>query len=38
MDVPPDNIEQWYVDKNKNTAKPEISLKKEAPLIPEVTP
>jgi len=38
MDVPPDNIEQWYVDKNKSTTKPELIPEVDAPIIPEVTP
>lgn len=38
MDVPPDQIEQWYVDKNNTKALPEDIVEETLPLIPEVTP
>jgi cell division protein FtsI (penicillin-binding protein 3) len=38
MDVPPDHIEQWYVDKLNPAKKPELIIEEDVPLIPAVTP
>ena len=38
MDVPPDDIEQWYVDKINTTEKPDAVIEAKLPVLPEVTP
>lgn len=38
MDVPPDQIEQWYVDKINTPAKPNAVVEGKLPALPEVTP
>ncbi|MBP6299112.1 MAG: penicillin-binding protein 2 [Arenimonas sp.] len=38
MDVPPDNIEQWYVDKTKTVPAPELVLDAALPVVAKETP
>jgi cell division protein FtsI (penicillin-binding protein 3) len=38
MDVPPDNIEQWYADKTKTVPAPELVLDAALPVVAKETP